>query len=239
MTVAWQAITMLLNCRNGRDYIPIRSDLRIQVLPDFESLPRAKIHQCAAFIANENILVVWDDSPEQLFKRAQKIVDDLVNLVWNDPNIFTPNLLEMEKATPGMVSVISLDQTSSGEVSSLHEAEEAAPTERPYMVFNAIYVSITMAAIFVFIGFGLRTLVVEAMGDGTYIRFALLLMIPIQIFFSLFFFQVIVGCFAQCIGPIKQMTENSRFYSGKPPRRITNRVLPHVTSKSPLNAPFF
>jgi len=230
---------MLLNCRNGRDYIPIRSDLRIQVLPDFESLPRAKIHQCAAFIANENILVVWDDSPEQLFKRAQKIVDDLVNLVWNDPNIFTPNLLEMEKATPGMVSVISLDQTSSGEVSSLHEAEEAAPTERPYMVFNAIYVSITMAAIFVFIGFGLRTLVVEAMGDGTYIRFALLLMIPIQIFFSLFFFQVIVGCFAQCIGPIKQMTENSRFYSGKPPRRITNRVLPHVTSKSPLNAPFF
>lgn len=49
-----------------------------------------------------------------------------------------------------------------------------------------------------------------------------------------FFAQVIVGCIAQLIGPVKQMTENSRYYSALLPRRLETRPLPHVTIQCPV-----
>jgi hypothetical protein len=53
-------------------------------------------------------------------------------------------------------------------------------------------------------------------------------------FLNQFFTQVIVGCVAQLIGPIKQMAENSRYYSALLPRRIEGRTLPHVTVQCPV-----
>ena len=52
------------------------------------------------------------------------------------------------------------------------------------------------------------------------LRLVLLALTPIQIFFTLFFGQVIVGCLAQIFGPVRQMTVNSMFYSARPPPRI-------------------
>ena len=49
-----------------------------------------------------------------------------------------------------------------------------------------------------------------------------------------FFAQVIVGCIAQCIGPVRQMHQNSKFYSAQKPPRLANRVLPHVTIQCPV-----
>lgn len=49
-----------------------------------------------------------------------------------------------------------------------------------------------------------------------------------------FFAQVIIGCIAQCVGPVKQMKENSRFYSAMLPRRLTTLPLPHVTIQCPV-----
>ena len=46
--------------------------------------------------------------------------------------------------------------------------------------------------------------------------------------------QSIAGCVAQLIGPISQMTDNTKFFSGRPPRRIGNGVLPHVTIQAPV-----
>ena len=46
--------------------------------------------------------------------------------------------------------------------------------------------------------------------------------------------QSIAGCVAQLIGPISQMTDNTKFFSGRPPRRIRNGVLPHVTIQAPV-----
>jgi cellulose synthase/poly-beta-1,6-N-acetylglucosamine synthase-like glycosyltransferase len=51
--------------------------------------------------------------------------------------------------------------------------------------------------------------------------------------FYQFFAQVIVGCIAQCIGPIRQMTTNSRFYSAMLPRRL-EKNLPHITIQCPV-----
>lgn len=69
--------------------------------------------------------------------------------------------------------------------------------------------------------------------DKNYIRLALLALMPVQIFFTLFFAQVIVGCISQCCGPVRQMQIDSRFYSAERSPRLRGR-LPHVTIQCPV-----
>jgi hypothetical protein len=49
-----------------------------------------------------------------------------------------------------------------------------------------------------------------------------------------FFAQVIVGCIAQLIGPVRQMRLNSKYYSALLPPRLQNRPLPHITIQCPV-----
>src|SRR6266536_2789907 len=46
--------------------------------------------------------------------------------------------------------------------------------------------------------------------------------------------QTIATCLTQIVGPISQMTSNSRFYSGSAPRRLQSTPLPHVTIQCPV-----
>jgi hypothetical protein len=46
--------------------------------------------------------------------------------------------------------------------------------------------------------------------------------------------QSVVGCLFQIFGPVKQVIENSRAYSGKPPRRIIGGPFPHITVQMPV-----
>ena len=46
--------------------------------------------------------------------------------------------------------------------------------------------------------------------------------------------QSVIGSLAQILGPINQMNENSRFYSGVPPIRLRTKILPHVTIQCPV-----
>jgi hypothetical protein len=46
--------------------------------------------------------------------------------------------------------------------------------------------------------------------------------------------QSVAGCVAQIIGPISQMTDNTKFFSGSPPPRIIHGTLPHVTIQCPV-----
>lgn len=43
-----------------------------------------------------------------------------------------------------------------------------------------------------------------------------------------------MGCLAQCFGPVRQMTQNSRFFSAHCSPRLQNRVLPHITIQCPV-----
>lgn len=52
-----------------------------------------------------------------------------------------------------------------------------------------------------------------------------------------FFFQVVASTFVKLLGPIKQIQENSKFYSGTRPQRLTRHAtggLPHVTIQMPV-----
>ncbi|KAL1844466.1 hypothetical protein VTK73DRAFT_2464 [Phialemonium thermophilum] len=74
------------------------------------------------------------------------------------------------------------------------------------------------------------------MVDGSYVRLALLVVGPLQVFASIFFFQSLVSNLFQIFGPISAVTSNSKFYSGKPPRRLDRDAhrLPHVTFQMPV-----
>jgi len=226
MTVASKIIGILLDCAPDATDVPLRNGLRVQVLPTLEDLRRARIPQCAAFIAKERLLVVWDDEPRNLLDRAQSIEDDLMELVWAGEGESDAPMTEKNKPQ----ATITATMNEKGDMTYDVESGLGA---RPVKIFNTVYVTGTMFLVIVFIGFGTRTLVVESMVDRSYLRLLLLLLIPVQIFFSLFFWQVVIGCFAQIFGPIKHMNENSRFYSGKPPPRITG-TLPHITIQCPV-----
>ena len=62
----------------------MKNGLRIQILPGIDDLGRAKKNQFAAFIAQEELLVVWDDNANNLVKRAKAIEAELMEIVWGD-----------------------------------------------------------------------------------------------------------------------------------------------------------
>ncbi|KAM0813025.1 putative Glycosyltransferase 2-like domain-containing protein [Seiridium cardinale] len=220
MTVNSRVIKTFLSWSPDAVDVPLMNGLRIQILPTMEDLPRARKHQFAAFIASEALLVVWDDDALHLVVRAKAIESELMELVWETGNEGEDG----EKKGVPAVSEYEIDE----------ESGTIKPEARPVHMQNTYLVSITMVLVVTSIGAAWRQLAVEVSVDGSYVRLALCALFPIQIFFTLFFAQVIVGCLAQIFGPIRQLSINSKFYSARPPPRIQSGVLPHLTVQCPV-----
>ncbi|KAF3026606.1 hypothetical protein E8E14_014357 [Neopestalotiopsis sp. 37M] len=221
MTVNSRVIKTFLSWSPDAVDVPLMNGLRIQILPTMEDLPRARKHQFAAFVASEALLVVWDDDALHLVQRAKAIESELMELVWAADGEGDDD--GEKKANPG-VTEYEIDE----------ESGEIKPESRPVHMQNTYLVSITMIIVVISIGAAWRQLAVEVSVDGSYVRLALCALFPIQIFFTLFFAQVIVGCLAQIFGPIRQLTMNSKFYSARPPPRIQSGALPHLTVQCPV-----
>lgn len=218
MTVNSRVIKTFLSWSPDAVDVPLLNGLRIQIVPTVDDLVRARKLQFAAFVASEALLVVWDDEALNLVKRAKAIESELMELVWK-----TGEPEDEEKKGPG-AGVIEIDE----------ESGEIIPEKRGLHLQNTVLVAITLIIIVVFLGAGGRQLAAQTVVDNNYIRLALLALTPVQIFFTLFFAQVIVGCLAQLFGPVRQMTVNSKFYSANAPIRLTNQILPHVTIQCPV-----
>ncbi|KAK3950370.1 glycosyl transferase family group 2-domain-containing protein [Pseudoneurospora amorphoporcata] len=219
MTVNSRVIKTFLQWSPDAVDVPLLNGLRVQILPTIQDLPRARKNQFAAFIASEGLLVVWDDDALHLIPRAAEIESELMQLVWK-----TGEAGEIEDKVNPIVGATEIDE----------ESGEAKPEARPIHLLNTYLVSITLAVVTVSLGSAWRQLAIEVMVDGDYTRLALVALAPVQIFFTLFFAQVIIGCLAQIFGPIKQLSINSKFYSAKPPPRLQTAALPHVTVQCPV-----
>lgn len=200
--------------------------LQVQILPTIYDLPRARKHQYAAFIASDALLVVWDDNPMHIFDRACKIENEITELLYGDSDdegddTEADSVAEKKKHT---VTQAEIDE----------ESGQVKPETRPVHMLNTYFVTIVLCMITVTLGAAWRQLAIAVMVDQNYYRLLLLIMGPIQVFFTLFFAQVIVGCIAQIAGPIKQLKINSKFYSANAPPRIKSNVLPHVTIQCPV-----
>lgn len=219
MTVNSRVIKTFLQWSPDAVDVPLMNGLRVQILPTMEDLPRARKYQFAAFVASEGLLVVWDDDPLNLVTRAKAIESELMELVWK-----AGNTSDEEDEKRGMPVEAEIDE----------ESGEIKPEKRPIHLQNTILVSLTLIIVTVSLGAAWRQLAIEVSVDNSYIRLALLALAPVQIFFTLFFAQVIVGCLAQIFGPVRQLTINSKFYSARPPPRLQSAVLPHVTIQCPV-----
>ncbi|KAI0125339.1 glycosyl transferase family group 2-domain-containing protein [Xylariales sp. AK1849] len=220
MTVNSRVIKTFLACSPDAMDVPLMNGLRVQIVPTVDDLPRARKAQFAAFIASEALLVVWDDDALHLVQRAKAIESELMELVWQSNE---DGGVE-EKGGHSNVTEVEIDE----------ESGQPLPEKRPVYLQNTYLVSITMAIVVISIGAGVRQLASEVTVDGNYLRLCLIALFPVQIFFTLFFAQVIVGCLAQIFGPIRQLTVNSKFYSARPPPRLQTAFLPHLTIQCPV-----
>ncbi|SPQ19868.1 bfeb8525-7d1a-4463-a4ed-5f6b06872e9d [Thermothielavioides terrestris] len=219
MTVNSRVIKTFLAWSPDAVDVPLMNGLRVQILPTVDDLPRARKHQFAAFVASEGLLVVWDDDALHLVQRAKAIESELMELVWK-----AGAEEDGDEKAGSVVEEPEVDE----------ESGELKPEKRPVHLLNTYLVSLTLILVTVSLGAAFRQLAIEISVDGSYVRLALVALFPVQIFFTLFFAQVIVGCLAQIFGPIRQLTVNSKFYSARPPPRLRSAVLPHVTVQCPV-----
>ncbi|KAI5778692.1 glycosyl transferase family group 2-domain-containing protein [Geopyxis carbonaria] len=223
MTVNSRVVKTFLQWSPDAVDVPLLNGLRIQILPTLADLPRARKYQFAAFIADSQLLVVWDDDALNIVARAKQIETELMQLVWKVPG---EDEEENKESRIGQTTVEEFVDEESGEIGYRER--------RPTNLQNTILVSLTLILITCMLGAGYRQIAIETAVDGNYLRMIFIALTPIQIFFTLFFAQVIIGCLAQCFGPVSQLTYNSKYYSAKPPVRIRTATLPHVTIQCPV-----
>jgi hypothetical protein len=226
MTVNTRVIKLFLT-RHTADYVPLSNGFRLQVLPSVDYLPRCKKHHFGAFIKDQQNLIVWDDETKSLLQRATRIENSLMDLIWST------DFEAMDEKKDTNVSTIDLGDGAM----TTSDLEETLTTEtRPTLLINPIIVGLTLTLLIAALGLGWRNLAQEVLVDGKYTRLALLAVTPCQIFVSLFFMQIVIVNLAQIFGPISQVNINSKFYSGKAPRRLDRNqmTLPHVTIQMPV-----
>ncbi|CZT41339.1 uncharacterized protein RSE6_01065 [Rhynchosporium secalis] len=208
--------------------VPLGGDQRIQMIPSMKHLHECKKNQFAAFVMAEKLLVVWDDDPNNIVQRAHDIEAKMCLSIWGPAEGYSKEEWNVNAKSLG----ISGDTLSPAEIE-----DEEAVTEKPRktLLINPIIVGLTLTLLTTAIGLGFRNLAQEIAVDGNFLRLALLIVVPAQVFVSLFFMQIVIVNIAQMFGPISQLTQNTKFYSGKAPTRLNHKgALPHVTIQMPV-----
>lgn len=230
MTVNTRVINVILASRRTTyDYIPLSDGLRLQVLPSMRELPKCQKHHFAAFIQDLQILVVWDDEPKKVLARADALERQLMKMIWGTGEEAAEREKEKDEnseKSQGVevdVTVIDLEAASLAEKRGMH-------------LSSSCIVSVTLALCMACMGLGLRSIAYEIATDGSYVRLALVAVIPLEMWVAMFFFQSMITNLYQTFGPISSVDKNSRYYSGKPPKRLNREThkLPHVTIQMPV-----
>ena len=236
MTIYSPVIKSYLDNFPNSTELPLLNGLAVQVCKNIESLATARTHQFAAVVASESLLVVWDDDAVNMLSRAKTIEWELMQLLWNS------NPFESKRGSRFNSKVdLTLNEKEVDGSSSELDIEADAVKPRPTIFINTVLVSISIACIVATLGLGVRQLVIEllietgapSVKSSPYIRFAFLAFTPIWMFFGMFFFNVLITNIAEIIGPIAQMSVNSKHYSAKTVPRKTHD-LPHVTIQCPV-----
>ncbi|KAF1972617.1 hypothetical protein BU23DRAFT_580744 [Bimuria novae-zelandiae CBS 107.79] len=194
--------------------------LNVQVIPDIEALPFCQKHQCAAFVLSEKMLVVWEDQPHSLIKRATDIDDALFNMICMEPPIND----KRDRADP---------RNTFHNWQGMHN-ETDKDEKRPTMIYQPCFTALTLILAIGVVGLGWRHIAIEITVDGGYSRLLFLIAVVPQLWLGLFFFQALVGNCAQILGCVQAMEQNTKIYSGRAPYRLCSNNLPHVTIQMPV-----
>lgn len=129
--------------------------------------------------------------------------------------------------TPSIASKEAADERMFDEEATQLSSHRPISTQAPLL--QGLAVAINIFSNFILI----RGVLIRYIVDGQAMRLAAIALCPIIFVLGAFFYNSVVSLLFLLIGPIKQMTRNSRYYSGVAPPRIT-RNLPHITIQMPV-----
>ncbi|OZJ01690.1 hypothetical protein BZG36_05526 [Bifiguratus adelaidae] len=197
---------------DARDVL-LRDGMKIQVLDSARHLLRARKHQWAAFIREDQTLILWGDSFDGILDVAEVMEKKLVQLIWSGiPKEAMEEVAEKER-----------------------DLESLYTQQRPYMFITSLANTFAAMTVIILLCNGLRALLVEWYIDGDWTRFFIMLTCPMLALATQFLPQAFFGSLFAMIGPLWQVNENTMFYSGKPPRnRLSGENLPHITVQVPV-----
>lgn len=212
-------------------YVPLSNGLQLQILPNIGSLSRCKKHHYAAFIRDVGMLVVWEDQAQDIVHRAEKIEGHLVEMLWTleDSKQDLEDAIDSKEKYDNEINV----ETQEVDGHDINAEEMGAEKPRPTMLYQAFLVACAGLLVIFTLSIGWRRLAIEVKVDGSYMRLAILVCTPLQMWIGWFFFQSLVSGIAQIFGPVKQTQQNSKSFTGQPPKRIC-APLPHVTVQCPV-----
>ena len=174
MTVRSPVIQKFLAVNSDAPDAPLSDSLRVQILSSYADLRQAKVHQYAAFIISEMLLIVWDDDALHLETRASGIIADMTKMIWTQA-------MKAEKEP----------QEKQGDVESnesrvdVESGDAQLMQKRKTKLINSILVAMTLCLIVMVLGAGWRELAIECAVDFKFARLGLVLLTPVQIFFTL------------------------------------------------------
>ncbi|KAK7015029.1 Glyco-trans-2-like domain-containing protein [Favolaschia claudopus] len=257
----------------------VDANTRIQILDTMLMLPNADKEQCAAFIRDERVLVVWSDSLDAIIPTCHDFEDRLIKLLWrsrptgplsSNPGSLAGSVLshselparplgpyDPEKPTPANSATARLNPSEESEklrtkskvrrnwygkkvgvttTSISADLESGLRDRREAKLYAPVYNGLAAGLAFVFIGQGVKTLLMEWSLDGSFIRFVLLALCPLLWCISLFFALQLIQNITMCIGPVAHFHENSKYYSAIKPRpnKVVDESLPHITIQMPV-----
>ncbi|KAJ3223235.1 hypothetical protein HK099_001370 [Clydaea vesicula] len=190
----------------GNDYVELLDNSTVQVLPSLSMLHRARKHQWGSLFRQEGVLVIWSEHVDDIIEKTikyEKSIFDIVAQGLDQAIDLTYKEFDVEK--------ISLEK------------------KRPYVFVTSIISTLAMSLMVILFGLGAKTLVIVSMIDNYWQRLCLMLLLPLQLLFTSFVPVACVSSIFQIVGPIKQISQNSVYYSGKPPKRSEDLQLAHIT----------
>ena len=185
MTVNTRVIKLIM-ARNERPYVELTPGLRLQVIPEIHSLPHCQKHQSAAFIAEQQILVVWEDDPKKLLDRCTYIQDTLMRMIWGNDSAFPGDSTDEKNELYVEINAVPFENDEP----DLERAAE--PHRRPIILIQPMLGGATLFMVMTALGGGWRELTVEAYLDRTYLRVLFVACIVPQIWLGLVGFCICI-----------------------------------------------
>ncbi|BGP40392.1 hypothetical protein JCM10449v2_004354 [Rhodotorula kratochvilovae] len=205
-----------------QERVTLNQDVAIQILDSLEDLKGAKRHQYAAYIRSNSALVLWTDDVSSLVPHAQTLSDLMLEYIWRQQD----DEDEQEQEGEVVKTVEEADR-------DIEEADPSQYKRRPVGLLSPLHVGLALG-INIFVNLlTLKTLIVEFLTDGYWPRLFIAIAIPFQFCVSQFFCVVVIAVILQLLGPVKQMHQNNRYYSGQRPRRMKG-PLPDFTILMPV-----
>ena len=178
MTVKTSVITLILQ----NDHIiavPLRDGLRVQVIPDIMGLRTCQRYQNAAFIKDSGMLVVWADSPQEIIVRSREIQSQMMDN-------FSQGMSPYEEKSPAKESqAVLITELPMGGYEGEETGGSAQDGARRIVLNQSVLTAVTLILIIAALGSGWRQMAVEIAVDNSYLRLAILVVVPLQIWLAL------------------------------------------------------